>query len=328
MGVQIVTRPREVRRTLVRRIVNRIVPPKPRWLEALRAFAPEVVLVSCGIHWEVLNELDLFGWLLGDRIPHAVLVHGNSERMVLNDAARATERTLLGAGRPLIFVSEGNRELAERQLARRFDDAVVLPNSVDRYDAPLPWPQGDPVFAIVGRLDVANKGHDILFRVLAEPRWRERRWVCRCFGDGRDETYVRELIRMYGLESRVELPGHVPDVSAIWPGSHLCVVPSRAEGTPLALLEALAAGRPAVVTDVGDNAAWTDEGETGFVAEAATPRSFGAAMERAWAARERWEAMGREAWARSSRRFDPNPGETLYELMIPATRAAKFSNEK
>ena len=52
---------------------------------------------------------------------------------------------------------------------------------------------------------------------------------------------------------------------------------------PLALVEAMLCGRTAVVTDVGGNAEWIEDGETGFVAEAATAKSFGAALkERGW----------------------------------------------
>ena len=50
----------------------------------------------------------------------------------------------------------------------------------------------------------------------------------------------------------------------------------------MALVEALIAGRPAVVTDVGDSAQWAIDGETGLVAEAATAASIGRALSRAW----------------------------------------------
>ena len=316
-GIEILARPREIRRSLVRRVLKRVGLERatPRWLETLQQFKPDVVCVSSGIHHECLAEPRLFEWLVGERVPFSYIVQCNSERVFLNDAMRDAERKILDAARKVIFVAEGNLELAERQLAHRFSNAMVLINAVERRAEPLPWPAGDPVFAFVARFDVAYKGHDILFRVLSEPRWRERRWTCRLFGEGRDRAYVQELVRFFELESRVEFAGHVPDVTAIWKSSHLCVLPSRAEGTPLALEEAFAAGRPAVVTDVGGNAELAEDEVTGFIAEAATPRSYGAALERAWQARDRWEAMGRAAHVRTLERIDPNPGRTLLELI-------------
>lgn len=321
-GVRFLPRRRGTQRTLLQRVLHRmpggafLQRNTPRWLEKLEDFAPDVVCISSGIHLESIDEPHLFEWLIGARVPFLVVANGNSERVFLNDETRSLARERLGAARKLVFVSRGNRELAERQLACTFPNALILENSVDRIEAqPLPWPRSEPEFALVGTLYTGFKGQDVLFQVLSRPEWQERSWTCRCYGEGPDENYLRDLLRLYDLESRVELAGHLPDVSAIWTRSHLCVVPSRAEGLPMSLLEALAAGRPAVVTDVGGNAEWVDEGETGFVAEAPTPRSFGAALERAWQARERWEEMGREAWARTTRRLDPSPGESLLKLI-------------
>ena len=41
--------------------------------------------------------------------------------------------------------------------------------------------------------------------------------------------------------------------------NHLLVLPSRAEGTPIALVEAMICARPAVVTDVGGNVEWLED---------------------------------------------------------------------
>src|SRR5207245_589821 len=91
--------------------------------------------------------------------------------------------------------------------------------------------------------------------------------------------------------------------------------PSYAEGTPLALVEAMLCARPAVVTDVGGNAEWVEEGATGFLAAAPTARSIGDALERAWGARERWPALGHAARTAALARHDPAPGRTVLALL-------------
>jgi glycosyltransferase involved in cell wall biosynthesis len=109
----------------------------------------------------------------------------------------------------------------------------------------------------------------------------------------------------------VELVGHVSDIRALWAENHLLVLASRLEGTPLALVEAMLCGRPAVVTDVGGNTEWVDDGQTGWVAEAGSARHVGAALERAWSAAAEWETVGRRAREIALAQYDPRPGETL-----------------
>src|SRR4029450_7098540 len=114
---------------------------------------------------------------------------------------------------------------------------------------------------------------------------------------------------------RTEFLGHVEDIRALWAENHLLVLPSRAEGTPLALVEAMLCGRPAVVTDVGGNAEWIAEPETGFVAEAPTAKSFGAALERAWQARDHWQKLGMQAHNKASQKFDSSSGRSLLNVV-------------
>ena len=89
----------------------------------------------------------------------------------------------------------------------------------------------------------------------------------------------------------------------IWKENHILVLPSRYEGLPLVLVEAMWCGRPAVVTDVGGNAELCRDRQTGFVAQSATLASVAEAMERAWEARSDLEADGQggTGWRRSLR---------------------------
>lgn len=83
------------------------------------------------------------------------------------------------------------------------------------------------------------------------------------FGDGPMRT---ELMQSAG--SAVTWHGMVTDPGAIWPALDLLVMPSRAEGLPMAALEALAAGIPVVATNVGDLATVIGDGAAGWLVEA------------------------------------------------------------
>jgi glycosyltransferase involved in cell wall biosynthesis len=146
----------------------------------------------------------------------------------------------------------------------------------------------------VARLEPAAKGQDLLLKTLARPEWRDRPVELNLFGTGPDEEALRRMAETLHLKN-VYFRGHVSDIGAIWEQNHLLVLPSRFEGLPLALVEAMWRGRPQVVTDVGGNAELCADGETGFVAEAPTVAAFSNAMERAWEHRKTWPAMGKAA---------------------------------
>jgi glycosyltransferase involved in cell wall biosynthesis len=112
----------------------------------------------------------------------------------------------------------------------------------------------------------------------------------------------------------VHFRGHVDDVAAIWKQNHLLVLPSRYEGLPLALVEAMWCGRPAVVTDVAGNTEVCVDNETGFVAAAPTVPLLAEALERAWNRRGNWQQIGQAARARA-------------ECQIPRDSIALFTEE-
>jgi glycosyltransferase involved in cell wall biosynthesis len=104
------------------------------------------------------------------------------------------------------------------------------------------------------------------------------------YGDGPEREQVLALIRSHGLEARVSSPGFVPheQVDAALRSALCLVLPSRREGYGLVVVEACAAGTPAVVVADPDNAATEliEEGVNGFVAPSDSPEDLAAAIVR------------------------------------------------
>jgi glycosyltransferase involved in cell wall biosynthesis len=294
---------------------------------AFRHPEPDVLCISQGATYDFLTTQHaamLRQLTRGGRIPYVVLCLYNDERSIARQSLRDWGRDFLGGAARVAFVSEHNRRLAERQLACDLPNALVLQNPVNVSDtAPLSWPSSGRVarLACVARLSIRHKGQDALLDALRTPPCPSRPWQLRLYGKGPDEQHLRALVSHYGLAGRVHFMGHVPDVQGIWAENELLVLPSYGEGTPLALLEAMLCGRPAVATDVGGNAEWIDDGKTGFIAAAPTARSIGDALGAAWAAHDRWPEMGRAARASVLARYDPAPGRTLLKLLEEAARA-------
>jgi hypothetical protein len=96
---------------------------------------------------------------------------------------------------------------------------------------------------------------------------------------------------------------------------HALVLPSRAEGLPLPLVEAMMCGRPVVVTSVGGNAEVVEEGVTGFLA-APDENSLDAALEKAWARRADLSEMGRLASVRIRELVQADPAKDFADALL------------
>ena len=88
---------------------------------------------------------------------------------------------------------------------------------------------------------------------------------------------------------------------------------------PLSLVEALFCGRPALVTDIAGHAELITEGENGFLAEAATVKHLGEALEKAWNQRNQWQAMGRAAYDRIRRDVSEDPAAAFAQQLLGLT---------
>ena len=93
-------------------------------------------------------------------------------------------------------------------------------------------------------------------------------------------------------------------------------MPSIAEGTPLALIEAMICGRPSVVTNVGGNSAIVKDGITGFIAQAPTTALLDQALERAWMEKNNWSVMGNRAHEDIMNNLDLDSYKKVYSDII------------
>lgn len=133
---------------------------------------------------------------------------------------------------------------------------AVVGNGVapEFFDPPPAAPAPDAAELLCyGRFDVHQKGLDVLLAAMAEVRRRRPGTRLRIAGRGRDADRVRRLVAAHGLSDGVaveEGPTRARAL-ALFAAARVLVAPSRFEGVPLTLMEAMAAGLPAVAADVG-----------------------------------------------------------------------------
>ncbi len=151
-------------------------------------------------------------------------------------------------------------------------------------------PTDGALLLAVGNL-YAVKDHATLVRALA--RLPDARLAVA--GRGEQEAALRALAAELGVASRVHLLGLRDDVDRLLAAADLFVHPSRAEGLPMAILEAMAAGRPVVASGVGGIGEAVVEGETGLLLPPGESERWAAALAtllRDAAARARLGAAG------------------------------------
>ncbi|WP_232678910.1 stealth conserved region 3 domain-containing protein [Nocardioides sp. R-C-SC26] len=133
------------------------------------------------------------------------------------------------------------------QLGALAPQTVVVPNPLPLGFAPRAT-LDDPIIMSAGRL-VPEKQFPKLVDAFGQIAHSIPQWRLRICGEGPQRLELVRQIRKWDLWDRVELPGAVPDMTAMWPQASVVALTSRAEGFPLVVQEAMAAGVPVVSFD-------------------------------------------------------------------------------
>ncbi len=135
-----------------------------------------------------------------------------------------------------------------------------------------------PCALIVGRL-CEQKAHDVLFAAMALLPTELSHWRLAVVGRGEAETALRGLAEELGVADRIQWHGQVESTYAFYRFSDLFVLPSRHEGMPNALLEAMSCGLPPIVSDASPGPLEVvRHGVTGLVVPVGDPRALADAI--------------------------------------------------
>ena len=182
----------------------------------------------------------------------------------------------------------------------------VVPNGADLPDeaaeAPLArqWRERfgaslmRPLWVVAARLD-EQKGHDVLLEALAELSKRGLDFTLAVAGDGSLRPALEERTARLGLEKRVHFLGTVEDLGPLLAAADTVVLPSRWEGLPLTLLEAMARARPVIASAVGGVPEVVEHGENGWLVPAGDVTALAEALELFHRMADRATRFGREA---------------------------------
>jgi len=188
---------------------------------------------------------------------------------------------------------------------------------------------GRPVVAIVGRL-VPIKNHELFFEMAALLVRRGYAALFVVVGGGSEEARLRALVAKMGLEEHVHFAGWRSDLERVYAGSDVVALTSRNEGTPVALIEALSAGRAVVSTDVGGVRDVLENGRLGEIVPPDDADALATAVARLLDDPERRARLGELGCESAPRRFGVGrllrDMESLYDELA-GTRTASANLE-
>lgn len=224
-------------------------------------------------------------------IPRVAVVHGYTGENRKIRLFEALDRRLLRGLDAVVVVSASLRALlVDHGVAA--ERIHVVPNAIDveavaaaaqaRRDAlRAGWGVADHrVLLCLGRLS-REKGQDVLLEAVARlPAGGDRPLTLVLVGDGAARADLEAQARRLGIDARVRFLGWRDDPHACLGAADAVVLPSRTEGLPLALLEAMAARRPVVATRVGGVPDALAEGAAGWLVAPDDADALGAALAR------------------------------------------------
>lgn len=269
--------------------------------------------------WAARRQADRFA------CPALLTVHGSlSDSPVHRLLARAVFTRLDG----VIAVSEAIR--AQLRARRVPDHRIrVLPSGIRSIPASSPEGRGAaraqlgiaggvPLFAAVGRLHRV-KGYDLLIAAMPDV-WRRRpEAVLAIAGDGPE---ARTLQRLAAEDPRIRLLGEVPfsEIVRLLRAADCFVHPARElprqrEGSPTAVLEALAAGLPVIAARTGGLPELVRDGVNGILVPPESPGSLAAAMLRRLEGDGHWNDLRSRSRAHPLLRTWPEVAELVSALM-------------
>lgn len=226
-----------------------------------------------------------------------------------------------------VAVGEASSRRMEDFYALGRHTVVSIPNGVPDLATlaftPSPLADGWLQLGSVGRLD-PMKGQDVLLQALAQVE----RIQLVILGEGAFRPQLEQLVDELGLQNRVQLVGWVEQPQAYLKTFDVIAQPSRSEGFPLTVVEAMLAARPIVATRVGSVAEAITDGESGLLVEKEDVAGLANALRRLRDEPHLRQQLGQRARAIATARFTDihmaDQYKTLWQAVLAQPRKPRL----
>lgn len=295
------------------------------------------------LHTHMIGS-NIWGALIAPRVDVPVFIaHEHTWSFEGQPWRKFIDRNLI-ARRADAFVAVSKEDQRRMVSVERIPESLIrfIPNGIplgplrtdgERVRAELGVTRGQPLVGMVAVLR-PQKACEVLLRATVSIREAFPEVQILVIGGptgSSDEGYggyfdkMRALSSELGLDSTVRFLGARSDVPELLGALDLAVLSSDYEGSPLSVLEYMAAGKPVVATRVGGVPDLVSDGETGLLVERQDPAAFASAVIELLGDRDRAEAMGRAGRERCERLFSIDAMIERFERLYEELYAAKGS---
>jgi len=139
---------------------------------------------------------------------------------------------------------------------------------------------------VVSRIDLKQKALLELVEAISILKEKGREFTVDIYGDGEDITTLEKKIRKLGLEKNITLKGFILKPITVMPLYSVFVLPSKIEGLPISILEAVSSGLVVVASNLGGIPEIINDGETGFLIDGYSSENISSALSRVVAKRD------------------------------------------
>ena len=273
----------------------------------LRQLAPDVVHANLASPWSCQYAVAAAGLA---RRPQVVAVYQLAVPPLSERQRRAKRLTARAIDRHVGVGERTSREIEKLVRLPRGSVHTIHNGVPERDTAVAPERQRPPRVGTIGRLE-PQKGMDVLIRAFAHVKDASLLIV----GDGSERGRLEKLARDVGVSDRIEWKGWSDEARRYLPSLDIFVLPSRSEGFPLAVLEALLAGIGVIASDVGSVAEAIRDGETGLLVPPEDPGALAAALRRLLADRALSRRLGENGRRLVLDRFTADRMASAFELL-------------
>jgi glycosyltransferase involved in cell wall biosynthesis len=230
----------------------------------------------------------------------------------------------------VIFQNDEDRMTFQQAGIARDADSIVLPGSGTTLESfsHSPEPESEPIVVLPGRL-LKQKGIREFATAAAILRDRGVKARFVLVGDtaGNRDAVSDESLLLWQRSGILEWWGWSDDLPEVFSRSSVVCLPSYHEGAPKALLDACAAGRPIVATDIAGCRVAVEHGVNGLLVPPRDPQSLAQALSKLLTNKSLREELGREGRRIAEERFDVSRVVTatlgVYERLISRAARAK-----
>lgn len=239
----------------------------------------------------------------------SLVYHNYIEKYVFSTSKADKMRKRLNAVSHNLFAANHMHHVLSKQLNFSIPNSELIYNPIafeSKYSDLAVSENESLKMIMLAALISSTKSQDCLITVLSSEKWKKRDWILEFYGNGPDKEQLEKMIAKAELGNKVFLRGFTKDVQEVINNAHVLLQITRQDAMPIAVIEAMAVGRPIIASRIGDMPKWVLENENGWIAEDTSYDEIDRVLELLWLNKMNLQKMGKRSFELFESKFPQN----------------------